>query len=67
MGAPSMANPADELGALLHEQLDYLLDHANRARHMAASCPRRGRCADCARFAQIRRLLLRAFEPAKRE
>jgi hypothetical protein len=44
---------AAELPDVLNEQLDYLLDHAG---HHAAGC------ADCARLAEVVRLLMRPFE-----
>lgn len=50
--SPRYLEPAD-MSDVLNEQLSYLLDHAG---HHAAGC------ADCARYAEVVRLLMRPFE-----
>jgi hypothetical protein len=60
MGSGSSADliqPAP-LGDILHEQLDYLIDHATQA------CP--PGCADCARLQQVKSWLLIPFRGVRR-
>ena len=57
-GRPADFTQPASLGDILHEQLDYLVDHA------AQACP--PGCADCARLQQVKSWLLLPFGGARR-
>jgi hypothetical protein len=57
-GHPAEFTQPAPLGDILHEQLDYLIEHATEA------CP--PGCADCARLQQVKSWLLIPFRGVRR-